>query len=273
MDWLRSRDSRLIKGADLNDWLNNQPASPWTELLREGITAYTLETSGAETPVDHFVEWLAEWGRDVRRRQRGLLLLTAHRAKGLEFDHVVVLDGGWHRVDRDEDADAPRRLYYVAMTRARHTLALARFRGRHPLQNALRGNFSVLCRESVTLPPAPPELKRRHKQLSLGDVFLGFAGYRRPDSQVHRAIASLSPGDPLQVRAGSNRWAILDRNGLVVGKLAAGFIGLDNMRCTRAKVWAIVAWNREYSEPQYQDDFRCDNWEVAVPELIFEPNS
>ena len=41
--------------------------------------------------MDQFIEWLAEWGRDLRRRQRGLLLLTAHRAKGLEFDHVVVL--------------------------------------------------------------------------------------------------------------------------------------------------------------------------------------
>jgi len=44
------------------------------------------------------------------------MLLTAHRAKGLEFNHVAVLDGGWDRVGQDEDRDAPRRLYYVAMT-------------------------------------------------------------------------------------------------------------------------------------------------------------
>ena len=213
-------------------------------------------------------------GRDVRRRQQGLLLLTAHRAKGLEFDHVVVLDGGWHRVDRDEDVDAPRRLYYVAMTRARHTLALARFPGTHPLQDTLRGNTSVLRRRGAdNLPPPPPELERRYKRLSLGDVFLGFAGYRRPDSQVHRAIASLSPGDPLHVRVGSKRWEVLDCNGRVVGQLAAGFKGLDNMRCTRAKVWTIVVWNRERSEPQYRDRFLRDDWEVVVPELIFEPDS
>ena len=50
------------------------------------------------------------------------MLLTAHRAKGLEFDHVAVLDGGWERVGRNEDKDAVRRLYYVAMTRYRKTL-------------------------------------------------------------------------------------------------------------------------------------------------------
>ena len=273
LNWLRSRDSRLVESADLNNWGNNQPSNPWSELLQQGITEYTLETSGAETPANHFIEWLAEWGRDVRRRQRGLLLLTAHRAKGLEFDHVVVLDGGWNRVDRGEDVDASRRLYYVAITRARHTLALARFPGSHPLQDALRGNPSVLSRGPVELPPAPPELGRRYKRLNLGDVFLSFAGYKRPRDPVHRAIAALSPGDPLQVQVGSNRWELLDRNGLIVGKLASGFNGLDNMRCTRAKVWAIVGWNRERSEPQYRGNLLCDSWEVVVPELVFEPDS
>ena len=273
VDWLRSQESRLVSGEGLKDWMNNLAENPWSELLREGITEYTLETSGAETPVDRFIEWLAEWGRDVRRRQHGLLLLTAHSAKGLEFDHVIVLDGGWNRVDRDEDSDAPRRLYYVAMTRARHTLALTRFRRGHPIQNALRGNSSVLCRESVNLPPAPSELKRRYSRLSLQDIYLSFAGYKSAGSPVHRAIAALSPGDQLNVRVGSKRWELLDRNGKVVGQLASGFDALDNMRCTRAKVWAIVVWNREYSEPQYQAGLPCDSWEVVVPELIFEPNS
>lgn len=273
VDWLRSQESRLVSGEDLNGWMNNLPANPWTELLREGITDYTLETGGSETPANHFIEWLAEWARDVRRRQRGLLLLTAHRAKGLEFDHVVVLDGGWHRVDSTEDVDAPRRLYYVAMTRARHTLALARFPGEHRLQDALRGNTSVLHRRGANNLPPPPELERRYRRLSLRDIFLSFAGYKHPDDPVHRAIDSLSPGDPLHVRVGSTRWELLDRNGRVVGQLASGFNGFDNMRCTCAKVWAIVAWNRDYSEPQYQRGIQRDTWEVVVPELIFEPDT
>ena len=96
LNWLRERGSNLVNGDDLNDWFADQPDGPWVELLREGVAEYALETGGGETPVEHFTEWLAEWGRDVRRWQHGLLLLTAHRAKGLEFDHVVVLDGGWN---------------------------------------------------------------------------------------------------------------------------------------------------------------------------------
>ena len=276
LSWLRRRDSQLVTSSGLNDWVVEQPRGPWTELLQEAVSEYELETSGAETSVDYFIEWLAEWGREARRRYRGLLLLTAHRAKGLEFDHVVVLDGGWDRVGRGEDADAPCRLYYVAMTRARQTLVLARLSGPHPIQDALPDIPSVLRRRAPVELPAPvPELARRYRRLSLRHVFLSFAGYKHPGHPVHRAIAALSPGDRLEVRARSNRWELLDRSRTVVGQLAGSFgaEAPDGMRCTFATVLAIVTWDRERSEPQYRDRLQCDDWEVVVPELVFEPES
>ena len=272
LDWLPGRDSVLITSAELDTWLREQPAGPWNELLLEAVAEYNLETGGSETPVEHFVEWLAEWSRDVRRRQRGLLLLTAHRSKGLEFDHVVVLDGSWDRVSPGEDADATRRLYYVAMTRARQTLTLARFPGRHPILESPDKVPSTLHRDGSTeLPPAPPELSRRYRRLSLRDVFLSFAGYRPASDPVHRAIANLSPGDPLKVRRGNNRWELLDGKETVVGQLAGGFGVPSGISCTSATVLAIANWDRESSEPEYRDRLRCDSWEVVVPELVLEP--
>ena len=269
--WLRQRHSPLVSSIDLYDCIAGQSSGRWTELLQEAIGEYELETGGAETSVDYFIEFLAEWSREVRRRQRGLLLLTAHRAKGLEFDHVVVLDGGWDRANRGEDADSPRRLYYVAMTRARQTLTLARFPGPFHIQHALVDHPSVLQREPIPLPPAPPELHRRYVRLNLRDTFLSFAGYRDPNHRVHRAIAALSPGDPLQVRERSPRWELIDGDGIVVGQLASSFQPPDDMRCAFATVWAIASWGRDRSEPGYQDGLRCDSWEVVVPQLVFEP--
>ena len=273
VSWLRARNSWLVSSGDIEEWLANQAPDPWVELLREGVAEYALETGGAETPVDSFIEWLAEWGREVRRRQRGLLLLTAHRAKGLEFDHVVVLDGGWDRVGGDEDADAPRRLYYVAMTRARQTLALMRLPGRHRFQDAsLNTSSALLRREPVVLPRPAPELIRRYQRLSLRDVFLSFGGYRGQEHPVHAAIAALSPGDLLQARMGADRWELLDRNGMVVGQLARSFKVPAGARCAFATVMAIVEWDRERSDPDYRDGLRCDSWEVVVPEIVFEPD-
>ena len=128
VEWMRARPTLLVDSAGLHGWMDDhQSPGPWTDLLREALDEHAAETGGAEVLVDQVIEWLAEWGRDIRRRQHGLMLSTAHRAKGLEFDHVAVLDGGWERRGDNEDPDAPRRLYYVAMTRARRTLALLRF--------------------------------------------------------------------------------------------------------------------------------------------------
>ena len=270
--WLDKRDSRLIRNTELHSWHRQQPQSPWRELLQEAIEAHELEAVSAEVPTDTFIEWLAEWAREARKRQRGLLLSTAHRGKGLEFDHVIVLDGGWHRSAPEEDPDASRRLYYVSMTRARHTLGLSYIGDPNPFQKSLRDNPAVVWREPVESPPPEPELARRYRQLSLGDVYLSFAGNKPPDHRMHQALADLSPGDELTVQQQSEPWELLDQKGIVVGRLAAGFQPPDKMVCTSASVWAIATWKRSYSDAEYQEQLKCDTWEVVLPELIFEPS-
>ena len=272
LKWLRDRDSRLIRNADLRQWHANQDPTPWTELLLEAIEAHEDEVGEANFPVDSFIEWLAEWGREARKRQHGLLLSTAHRAKGLEFDHVIVLDGGWDRVGREEDPDASRRLYYVSMTRARQTLALGCFGKPNLIQTALRDSQAVVWRKPLELPPPAPELRRRYRQLNLKDVHLSFAGQRPSHHPVHAAIAALSPNDPLKIQKQYERWELLDQTGLVVGRLARSFKPPQGMHCTRASVLAIATWGRQHSDPEYQQNLQCDTWEVVVPELIFEPS-
>ena len=299
--WLRGPEAHsLVDDAALRDWLARQRPGPWIELLAEAVDEHELETGGAQTPVAHFMEWLAEWGRDVRRRQRGLLLATAHRAKGLEFDHVAVLDGGWREANRGEDADASRRLYYVAMTRARKTLALMRFSGEgrdvsrsrslappmvgderatyriadapsfahpHPLPPVLEREAGALRRKPAALPPATPGLRARHQRLEMKDVDLGFAGRRNARDPLHRAIAELAPNDPLTLRPSGDRWALFNHANMRVGRLAKSFDCPPGQHS--AKVLAIVGWNRERSEPQYKDSVQCDSWEVIVPEVRF----
>ena len=298
VEWLRGLDNRLVDGAALDDWVDTRPRSPWIELLRQALEEHALETAGAEVPVDHFIEWLAEWGRDVRRRQRGLLLSTAHRAKGLEFDHIVVLDGGWNKVDRSEDPDAPRRLYYVAMTRASQTLALVRFQGSRPTEGLARSDFvrepappaygerlrslpykfpnngAILHREPAAIPNDTIELSRQYRRPTLGEVNLGFAGRHHASHPVHRAIAALSSGDQLWTRiTDTGTWELLDRSGTLVGRLAQAFEPPAETRCTSATVYAVVTWSRDASEPEYREHAKCDTWEVVVPELVFEPES
>ncbi|MCY4187985.1 MAG: ATP-binding domain-containing protein [Bryobacterales bacterium] len=196
---------------------------------------------------------------------------TVHRAKGLEFDHVAVLDGGWDRVGPGEDCDAPRRLYYVAMTRTRQTLTLAHLDGSRSFPGELPAHGAVIRRAPAELPPCPESVKRRYIQSYLKNVDIGFAGRRSRNHSTHRAIAALSVGDPLTVRIkDGHRWELLSDSGQVVGRLAGSFQPPDGMQCRSAEVFAVIGRTREGSEERYRAAIRCDSWEVVLPELVFE---
>ena len=257
---------------DCPAWAIGGTPGPWQDLLRQAIEEYVLEDGGAEAPVDRLLEWLAEGGREVRRRQQGLLLLTAHRAKGLEFDHVVVLDGDWQSRGGNDDGDEERRLYYVAMTRARETLVLMRLGAGHPLQETLADSPAVLARGPLELPVPPAGMARHLKRLSLAEVDLGFAGRRGPGHPVHAATAGLRPGNSLELRRSeSGRWELLNAAGTMVGRLARRFEPPAAMHCVSTAVYAVVTRSRAMSDPQFFDRLNCEAWEVVVPELLFEP--
>lgn len=92
-------------------------------LPRPDATRVLLRTAEALAPTADLATCLVAYGEQVaasmhsvpQRTDRGLFLMTAHQAKGKEFDAVVVFP-----VDarRWPDDDEHRRLLYVALTRA-----------------------------------------------------------------------------------------------------------------------------------------------------------
>ena len=270
--WLRNRNPGVIDSRNLCGWIDEQTQNRWTDLLIQAAEEHRLETGGGKVPTDHFIEWLAEWGRDVRRRQHGLLLVSAHRAKGLEFDHVAVLDGGWDQFNRNTDRDERRRLYYVAMTRAKQTLALTRFSRSHPFLDLLAESQSAILREPQELPACPENLRFRHVQPKLDQVDLGFAGRQAKGHRVHHAMAKLAVGDRLLMhKTGNGRWALQNRDGITVGHMSGKFEPYRGMRIREASVMAVVGRSKARTDPKYLGSIKCDNWEVIVPEIVFEP--
>ena len=268
LNWTKDRGG-LLKAEDLLQWLHEQLEGPWNGLLMESVESYLAETNNEELPAAAFREWLAEWARDSRRRQRGLLLTSAHRAKGLEFNHVVILDGNWISPDQGEDPDAPRRLYYVAMTRAKLTLTLAKTGNSNQFLRVIDSHPSVLVRPGLEhIPPAPLEVRRSYSRLSLRDVQLSFAGFRPSNHPIHKAIASLSAGDPLKIRTDRNPWELITNRGITVGRLSQGFKQPQEAEQVSATVLAIASWNKAKSEARFLDQLKTDEWEVVIPEVV-----
>ena len=267
---------------------------PWGELLAQALEELLLEEPGASRlPVAYVKNWLGEWGRDVRRKQQGLLLTSAHRAKGLEFDHVAILDGRWQAANPGEDRQAPLRLYYVAMTRARETLTLLRVddgKAAHsrekPIQATLRertgnllkpllGAASVIEREAPAPDISDHRLYERVMVCGMQDVVLSFAGWRNPQSRTHRAIARLKPGDPLSLVRANGYYELFDSAKRDhVGRMARKWDLPRDETIVRASVHGIfVRRATDGADEKLRQRLQADSWEIVVPRFVSRPRS
>ena len=267
--WIHLENIKLINKTTISNWILEQPTNDWWELLLEAVHGYFLEVSGGELPTHHFIEWLAEWGREFRKKQTGILLLTSHRAKGLEFNHVAVLDGGWERTSKNEDGESARRLFYVAMTRAKNNLILSQVSQLHPFLQDLANN-DIHQRIPIVANEIPEDLKRIYNRLNLSSVDLGFAGRHDRSHPIHNAISKLQPGDLLSLQQKNDKWELLDQFGVTVSRLSKSFSPPSQMQCISVKIMAIIIRRREDSNPEYQSLIKTDEWEVILPELVFQ---
>ena len=275
---LEARGTSTIGTQDLERHRSQLADDPWSTLLAQALEELLLEEGDAEVlPVAYVRNWLGEWSKDIRRAQRGLLLTSAHKAKGLEFDHIVIFDGRWNTSGNGEDAETPRRLYHVSMTRARETLALMQLEDASrpdPRDNALAarqgeraktllrsltGAPSVVQRQASQPDISDPRLGERIMECTMGDVFVSFAGREAPESRTHRAIAALSPGDPLSLVQTNGQWKMVDGKGRQVGRMARKWSVPAGMTIEKAVVGGIFTrWVKDKRDKEWKQRLRCD---------------
>lgn len=108
-------------------------------LEQHGIDSFRLNimrTLGVrEKTIPEFIKRLEYLQKVIRAGSKTdnakILLSTIHSAKGLEYDNVVlvdVADGVFPSNSKDTDIEEEKRLFYVAMTRARKKLCIFAFR-------------------------------------------------------------------------------------------------------------------------------------------------
>ena len=247
-----------------------------SDKIASGIGSVLDEYPEDEVPMREIELGLAEWGKQIRHRQTSLLLTTAHSAKGLEFDHVVVLDGRWidsHRTGLDEGV----RLYYVAMTRARATLATIRchgtadwdYKGIPPSTTVHErlARWNAGLRRSV--PADSSDIARWPRSANPDEIVLSWAGWKVGTHPAHERIARLKTGDPLEIRRnGSGKLGVFDRDGGEVGMMAKKFMVHPGRGITQARVAGIFERTREQSDPKHAAGIKCERWEVIAPQWI-----
>lgn len=242
---------------------------PYRAVLAQFIEETEAVAPGCELVVADLIDSLYEFGAGGKRlteaRPNGpMLLMTAHRAKGLEFDHVLILDcGGWQSRGDDE-----RRLFYVAMTRARKTLTVCDTIGRrHPFIWDADG---LVLR---TRPGVQAGQSQSWSRIQLADperIVLSWPAYFAPSAPIHRAIAALEVGSPLMLRAradGKQGWELADAAGVAVTRMSSKFQP-PRGEILAVRVAAILVRHAREGE---QEGLRCTRWELVLPEIEYHP--
>ena len=103
------------------------------------------------------------------------------------------------------------------------------------------------------------------------DINIGYAGKQAPEAPIHAAIARLGAGDPLRLRAVAYGWELADAAGATVGRLARHYVAPAGMRCRGATVQAVHVRRHDDGDAAFNAALRCEQWEVVLPELVFEP--
>ena len=268
VDWLKRRPSSTVQTADIEGWIDRQPTGHWWALLREGLDDLFRDLGDRETAKRDVIEWLAEWARDARKLQTGLLLLSAHRAKGLEFNDVVILDGGWDWTSTGEDRDAERRLYYVATTRARRSLALVSMGRHHPFIGNLAGP-AVNDRAPSVEDRDIADCGKIYRTLNPSEVVLDYAGQLADGHRGLRALDSIAAGDPVGLKQDGDRLLIVDRHDNGIGRLARKFEPPEGATFLKGSVFAITTRYRSDSAESFQSRLRRERWSVVLPELVY----
>jgi ATP-dependent DNA helicase RecQ len=262
---LPGRRSDLADLPALRRWLAEhvhcEPGNPhWQDILAT-VDEYRQGAQVDHVPVQEVLDALHESARDARRggSPEALRLLTAHGAKGLEFDHVIVMDCGDWAADGDDD----RRLLYVAITRARQTLVAMRAAGGRNTYLADIGSLAgVMEGPPIEQPVHRRELDRRYRVLGAGDVDLGYAGRLPAGNRIHADIGAVRVGDGIRI---ANRH-LLDGEGNRLGRLARQCELPDGPLSGR--IIAVMVRTRARTAPEFQAAMRVERWEVPLAEVL-----
>jgi len=101
-------------------------------------------------------------------------------------------------------------------------------------------------------------------------VDLSFAGRQGDRHIVHDAIAQAQVGAPVRLSCVGDRWQIEDVRGWVFGQMSKAFAPPIGTKFVTGKIAAIIPWRKEDADERFHHLLKRANWQVVVPELVFE---
>lgn len=239
--------------------------NPWCRLVDEILCEWEAATNNNDRAPPEAIDFIYEALHD-RQRERcpgnKVYLSTVHAAKGLEFDHVILL-GDWKNPREAVKQEEERRLYYVGMTRARKTLTLCTLDGIPNPHTAMLKRGIVRSKAGLLHDPPDQELCLHYSLLDLSSVWIGYPATVPNAKFVRQEIAKLAPGSLVSLRKNETdkRVFIVDENGRKIGALSNEASPEWEKKLPSVKavqVHSVIAWKKESP----------DEWEIPLLEVV-----
>ncbi len=239
--------------------------NPWCRLMDEILCEWEDATNNNDRTPSEAIDFIYEALFDRQRErcsENEVYLSTVHAAKGLEFDHVIML-GAWKDPKDASQQEEERRLYYVGMTRARKTLTLCELGGIPNPHTTVLARGVVRSRAGLLHEPPDQDLRLRYSLLDLSHIWIGYPATVPNAKFVQQEIAKLNPGDLVSLKQGENdnRVFIVDKNGHKIGALsndASPEWEKKLLRIKEVRVHSIIVWKKDFP----------DEWEVPLLEMV-----
>jgi hypothetical protein len=285
LEYLKNNSGKLLSGEAAFKQLRKRLGKDFLELpvgriLEQVGAEFYGETGQNEVLCEDILDFFYDALFEYKRRGivgSGVILTTAHKVKGLEFDNVIILDGQWsdgcRTIDQLEEA---RRLDYVAVTRAKKSLILFslqsfsnRFIGEIPDALVQRSEARVTIED-------PALLDNHYAIINLDELYISYAAFFGATSPQTRALQKAQIGDLVQFESeaskdGSTTHVFLtDEKGIKLGRLSKQGAAKWLPRLEQIKEVRIGCIHTGLKEDNQGDDSRTKaSWLIPIVEVLW----
>lgn len=288
-DWLevlKSRKGNLWSGEKLLKTLRKHLGStflstPLGRIVEQIGGEFYGEMGGAEMLCEDIVDYFYDALFEQKRRGfagSGVILSTAHKVKGLEFDNVIILDGYWaDNIRKIEELEEARRLYYVAVTRARRSLTLLRLKDS---SNRFIKEVPEAVIQHTDFSPVIAQLDlldHNYDVINLDELYISYAGYFRPTTREARSLNKAEIGDAIELTSAASKDGntthvfLTNSKGIKLARLSKQGAAKWLPRLNHVKEVRITCMHRRLKEDGTGDNSRAQkSWLIPVVEVLWK---
>jgi ATP-dependent DNA helicase RecQ len=243
----------------------------WTNQIEQILESWCGINSNREISITCAKNFALETLLEERREHKtgnGVFMGTVHSVKGMEFDFVFILDGGWKSSDMEEE----RRLFYVGMTRAKENLYLC-----HLLKSANPHIQSVKVSNFIYERTVKHSIINGFSDdltvsiLGMEDLYISYPGLFPDGHEIHGNLTDIKTGEKVSLKETKKGiYIVNDKDQTIASLSKKGSAKWRNntQNILNARVLGVIRRRQQDDEKNDYNNIKMESWELPIVEIL-----